>query len=159
MLLSLCPVGCLSSAFLNWDSQQGRDLATSGGNKQKIKFCQSYSYIIRKVWYHQIWIQNNLGFMVLILLYNPWTTAQQWFMTSYIVLFSSIWDIALGSLAFFDLCNPLISKNCITSVELGTTLTCGRNSIQNRRVTMRIFLSEPTGTSVYTYITFNAITS
>ena len=28
----LCPVGCLSLAFLNWDSQQGRDLATSGGN-------------------------------------------------------------------------------------------------------------------------------
>ena len=30
---------------------------------------QSYSYIMRKVCYHQIWIQNNLGFMVLILLY------------------------------------------------------------------------------------------
>ena len=28
---------------------------------------QSYSYIMRKVWYHQIWIQNYLGFIVLIL--------------------------------------------------------------------------------------------
>jgi hypothetical protein len=27
---TLCPVGCLSLAFLNWDSQQGRDKATSG---------------------------------------------------------------------------------------------------------------------------------
>ena len=64
MLLCLCPVGCLSLAFLNWDSQQGRDLATSGCNIKKIQLGQSYSYIMRKVWYHQIWIQNNLGFMV-----------------------------------------------------------------------------------------------
>ena len=34
-----------------------------------IQLGQSYSYIMRKVWYHQIWIQNNLGFMVLILTY------------------------------------------------------------------------------------------
>ena len=27
-----------------------------------------YSYIMRKVWYHQIWIQNYLGFIVLILM-------------------------------------------------------------------------------------------
>ena len=33
-LLSLCPVGCLSWEKLNWDSQQGRDLATSGRNKK-----------------------------------------------------------------------------------------------------------------------------
>ena len=32
------------------------------------QFCQSYSYVNRKVWYHQIWIPNNLGFMVLILI-------------------------------------------------------------------------------------------
>ena len=67
----LCPVGCLSLAFLNWDSQQGRDLATSGCSKKKIQLGQSYSYIIRKVWYHQIWIQTYLGFIVLILLYIP----------------------------------------------------------------------------------------
>ena len=64
MLLSLCPVGCLSSAFLNWGSQQGRDLAMSGSKKNQL--CQSYSYVMRKVWYHQIWIQKNLGFIVLI---------------------------------------------------------------------------------------------
>ena len=52
--LCLCPVGCLSLAFLNWDSQQGRDIATSGHNKIKIQSGQSYSYIMRKVWYHQI---------------------------------------------------------------------------------------------------------
>ena len=33
-LLSLCPVGCLSLAFLNWDSQQGRDVVMSGCNKK-----------------------------------------------------------------------------------------------------------------------------
>ena len=70
MLLSLCSVGCLSLAFQNWDSQQGRDLAMSGRNKQKFQLGQSYSYIMRKVWYHQIWIQNNLGFMVSDLMYT-----------------------------------------------------------------------------------------
>ena len=32
----LCPVGCLSLEMLNLDSQQGRDLATSGRNKKII---------------------------------------------------------------------------------------------------------------------------
>ena len=54
---------------LNWDSQQGRDLATSGCKKQKFQFGQSYSYIMRKVGHHQILIQNNLGFMVSDLIY------------------------------------------------------------------------------------------
>ena len=36
---------------------------------KKIQFCQSYSYVNSKVWYHQIWIQNNLGFMVSGLMY------------------------------------------------------------------------------------------
>ena len=49
------------------DSQQGRDLATSGCNRQKFQLGQSY--IMWKVWHHQIWIQNNLGFLVLILIY------------------------------------------------------------------------------------------
>ena len=49
-----------------WASQQGRELATSGTNK-KNQICQSYSYVNRKVWYHQIWITNNLGSLVLIL--------------------------------------------------------------------------------------------
>ena len=37
-LLSLCPVGCLSLALLNWDSQQSRDLATSGSGAIKENF-------------------------------------------------------------------------------------------------------------------------
>ena len=53
---------------LNWDSQQRRVLAMSGHNK-KNQLGQSYSYIMRKVWYHQIWIQTYLGFIVLILVY------------------------------------------------------------------------------------------
>ena len=48
MLLRLCPAGCLSFEKLNWDSQQGRGLATSGGNK-KNQLYQSYSNIMRKV--------------------------------------------------------------------------------------------------------------
>ena len=52
-----------------WASQQGRELATSGSNRKKIQFCQSYSYVNRKVWYHQIWIPNNLGFIVSDLTY------------------------------------------------------------------------------------------
>ena len=72
MLLSLCPVGCHSYEKLNWDSQEGRDLVASGGNK-KIQKGQSYSYIMMKVWYHQIWNQNNLGFMVSELMYIPYS--------------------------------------------------------------------------------------
>ena len=68
-LLCLCPVGCLSFEKLNWDSQQGRDIATSGRNKKincanLILIC-----IMRKVWYHQIWIQTYLGFIVSDLMY------------------------------------------------------------------------------------------
>ena len=78
-LLSLCPVGFLSLEKLNLESPQGRDLATSGCNKNNFQLCQSYSYIMRKVWYHQIWIQNNLGFMVsdLILLQQVATCSLQ----------------------------------------------------------------------------------
>ena len=49
------------SAFLNWDSQQGRVLVTLEHNKIKFQSGQSYSYIMRKVCYHQIWIQKYLG--------------------------------------------------------------------------------------------------
>ena len=45
---------------LSWDSQQGRDIAMSGLRIQQI----FYSYIMRKVWYHQIRIQKYLGFIV-----------------------------------------------------------------------------------------------
>ena len=68
--LCLCPVGYLSLAFLNWNSQQGRGRATSGGNK-KNQSVKSYSYIRWKVWYCQIWIQIYLGFIVLILMFMP----------------------------------------------------------------------------------------
>ena len=65
-LLIFCPVGWVSFAET---SQQGKKLAKLGSNKKNFQFCQSYSYVNRKVWYHQIWIPNNLGFMVLILPY------------------------------------------------------------------------------------------
>ena len=50
-LLQIWPIGCLSFEKLNGDSQQGRDLATSGGNKIKFQLGQSYSYVMRKLWY------------------------------------------------------------------------------------------------------------
>ena len=68
--IAICTLG-LTLWNQNWDSQQGRELATSGSNNFFFQFCQSYSYVNRKVWYHQIWIPNNLDFMVLILMYVP----------------------------------------------------------------------------------------
>ena len=59
-LLIFCPVGWVS---FTETSQQFRKLAKSGRNKKKIQFCQYYSYVNRKIWYHQIWISNNLGFI------------------------------------------------------------------------------------------------
>ena len=35
------------------------------------QFYQSYSFVNRKVWYRQIWIPNNLGFIVSDLMYIP----------------------------------------------------------------------------------------
>ena len=67
-LLIFCPVSWVSFAET---SQQGRKLAKSGSNKKKIQFCQSYSYVNRKVWYHQIWIPSNLYFIVSDLMYIP----------------------------------------------------------------------------------------
>ena len=70
-LLCLCPVGCFSLVQLNWESQQGRDIATSGRNNLFFNLANLFLYIMMKVWYHQIRIQNNLGFMVLILMSSP----------------------------------------------------------------------------------------
>ena len=42
---------------LNWDSQKSQ-------RRKKIQLCQSYSCIMRKVWYHQIWIQTYFVFIV-----------------------------------------------------------------------------------------------
>ena len=47
------------------------DFAKSGRNKKKFQLGQSYSYIMRKVWFYQIWIQNYLGFIVSDLTYVP----------------------------------------------------------------------------------------
>ena len=56
-LLSLYPVGCLSSAFLNWDSQQGRKLATSGrSNKNKISIGP-----ILFLYYEESLVSSNLN--------------------------------------------------------------------------------------------------
>ena len=38
--------------------------------QKKFQSGQSYSYIMRKDWYHQIWIQTCLGFIALILCYT-----------------------------------------------------------------------------------------
>ena len=48
-LLCVFSVGCLSLEKFSWDSQQGRDWATSGHNS----FIQ-VNLILMKVWYHQI---------------------------------------------------------------------------------------------------------
>ena len=59
---------------------------------------QSYSYIMRKVWYHQIWIQNCLFFIVPDLLYNAWFILlyEEVFYTSFIL------DIVKNILCFID---------------------------------------------------------
>ena len=64
-LLYLCPVACLSFEKLNWDSQQGRDLATSGGNK-KISIGP-----ILFLYYEESLVSSNLNLnlLVLILMY------------------------------------------------------------------------------------------
>ena len=49
----------------------GQRLSNFRTQVTKISVCQSYSYTMRKFWYHQIWNQNNLGFMVLILTFIP----------------------------------------------------------------------------------------
>jgi hypothetical protein len=46
----------------------GQRLSNVRVQQKRFQLGQSYSYIMRKVWYHQIWIQNNLSFMVLILM-------------------------------------------------------------------------------------------
>ena len=45
----------------------GQRLSNVRVQQKKIQLGQSYSYVMRNVWYHQIWIQNNLGFMMSVL--------------------------------------------------------------------------------------------
>ena len=59
----------------SWASQQGRHRARAGCNKIILNG-PIFSYIMMKVWYHQIWIQNNLGFIVLILIYILWHSSR-----------------------------------------------------------------------------------
>ena len=47
----------------------GQRLSKVRTQQKKIQLGQSYSYIMRKVWYHKILIQTYLGFIVLILMY------------------------------------------------------------------------------------------
>ena len=54
MLQSLCPVGCLSVYFLNWNSQQGRDRAMSGCNKKII-------WPILSLYYEESLVSSNLN--------------------------------------------------------------------------------------------------
>ena len=49
----------------------GKRLSNVRTQQKKFQSGQSYSYIMRKVWYHQIWIQNHLGFIVSDLTYMP----------------------------------------------------------------------------------------
>ena len=70
-LLSLCPVGYLSFENLKLRQPTGQRISKVRKQQKEFQFCQSYSYVNRKVWCHQIWISNNLGFMVLILIYIP----------------------------------------------------------------------------------------
>ena len=56
----------------------GQRISKVRKQQKKFQFCQSYSYVNRKVWYHQIWIPNNLGFMVLILIYIPGDFVMPW---------------------------------------------------------------------------------
>ena len=49
----------------------GQRLSNVRVQRKKIQLGHSYSYINRKVWYHQICIQNNIGFMVSDLIFMP----------------------------------------------------------------------------------------
>ena len=48
----------------------GQRLSNDRTQQKKIRLSQPYFYIMRKVRYHQIWIQNYFGFIVLILVYT-----------------------------------------------------------------------------------------
>ena len=52
---------CHYNPLLIWSQREFWN-ATSGRNKTKFKSGQSYTYIMRKVWYHQIWIQIYFRF-------------------------------------------------------------------------------------------------
>ena len=63
---------------------RGNNQVSRRFRKYSFQSDQSYSYIMRKVWYHQIWIQNYLGFIVSDLMYmlyaewEPFEKSCQW---------------------------------------------------------------------------------
>ena len=66
------------------------DSANSGCNKKKFQSGQSYLYIMSKVWYHQIWIQNYFSFIVSDLIYIP---------------HNAFWlHLSIGYCLYFELC-------------------------------------------------------
>ena len=67
-LLIFCPIGWSQQ---NWLSQQDRKLAKSESKKKISILPILFLWINRKVWYHQIWIPSNLGFIVSDLMYIP----------------------------------------------------------------------------------------
>ena len=61
-LLSNCWLSQFRKAKLR--EPTGQRLNNVRAQQKRIQLGQSYSYLMRKFWHHQIWIQNNLGFMV-----------------------------------------------------------------------------------------------
>ena len=107
---------CLNFAFINWDSQQGRDLATSGCKKKWIGSILFLCWLWGK-WYHQIWIQTYLGFIVLILTLSPrlWGLSMHFNFHKFCVLI--VWIVLLS---WFDIRNSKLQfeslgKNCMES--------------------------------------------
>ena len=54
--------------FSSLDQSRSSRSAYARPRSRCIRYCRSGECCIRKVWYHQIWIQTYLGFIVLILM-------------------------------------------------------------------------------------------
>ena len=67
------PWSCKVSAKLR--QQTGLD---SGINNKNFQWGQCYLYFVWKVLYHQIWIQNYLGFIVIIVMHIQYSTVLPW---------------------------------------------------------------------------------
>ena len=122
-LLSLCPVGCLSLEKLNWDSQQGRDLATSGYNKKivPILFLQ----------YEESLVSSNLnsknfGFMVWELTYI--LKKKSFYSAKYFSVKSKFfWTFQIQFFPFMCfLCSFMKSSSSKSSITLLTKYTLGK---------------------------------
>ena len=121
----------LGVMLIDWDSQQGRERATSGRYK---KIWLGQSYIMRKVWYHQIWIQNCLGFIVLwcttylkfctplnhstqVLCQHPFSNHKLWiemkrtkvYSKVFLIMKSTVYKFFLPDIGGFDLVDLIIT--------------------------------------------------